>query len=336
MQAPVVGGNAGGPPGWAGRREPGKSAPADMEAAAAFAGKLAERYRPGGTLGTAQGWGKSYGIRAWELDNEPESYRTHWDDQAGDYAEFVTKVAARIKQADPRALILAPATAGNRNALPWIEAALDAEPASGSAEFRRRGVAYSMGPPTDGVSFHIYEGLNAIFSPSTDTLELVLGDLRDLFNRAETTTGFSFLRRREYWHTEGNFDFIGWLSEERRAAWRIQFFTRAFAAGVRKVCVMDASSREQAAVRAYIRTMPWPFPMLPADDQVKVVHAQAAAFRHLDGPDPAAGQVWILWAVAGQGDAQVEVPVLRDRVTLVQVDGSRSECVPPAAISRSA
>ena len=44
MQAPVVGGNAGGPPGWAGRREPGKSAPADMEAAAAFAGKLARRY----------------------------------------------------------------------------------------------------------------------------------------------------------------------------------------------------------------------------------------------------------------------------------------------------
>ena len=44
MQAPVIGGNAGGPPGWAGRREPGKSAPANMEAAAAFAGKLAGRY----------------------------------------------------------------------------------------------------------------------------------------------------------------------------------------------------------------------------------------------------------------------------------------------------
>ena len=95
MQAPVVGGNAGGPPGWAGRREPGKSAPADMEAAAAFAGKLAERYAPGGTLSTAQGWGRRYGVRAWELDNEPESYRTHWQDQAGDYAEFATKVAAR-------------------------------------------------------------------------------------------------------------------------------------------------------------------------------------------------------------------------------------------------
>ena len=103
MQAPVVGGNAGGPPGWAGRREPGKSAPADMEAAAAFAGKLAGRYAPGGTLSIAQGWGRRYGVRAWELDNEPESYLTHWKDQAGDYAEFATKVTARIKQVDPRA-----------------------------------------------------------------------------------------------------------------------------------------------------------------------------------------------------------------------------------------
>lgn len=94
MQAPVVGGNAGGPPAWAGRRERGKSAPSDMEAAAAFAGKLAGRYAPGGTLSVAQGWGNQYGIRAWELDNEPESYLTHWEDQAGDYAEFATKVTA--------------------------------------------------------------------------------------------------------------------------------------------------------------------------------------------------------------------------------------------------
>lgn len=33
----------------------------------------------------------------------------------------------------------------------------------------------------------------------------------------------------------------------------------------------------------------------------------------------------VLWAVADQGDAQVEVPVIRDRVTLVQVDGSNTE-----------
>ena len=49
------------------------------------------------------------------------------------------------------------------------------------------------------------------------------------------------------------------------------------------------------------------------------------AFRHLDGAGSESGQVWVLWAVADQGDAQVEVPVARDRVTLVQVDGSKTE-----------
>jgi hypothetical protein len=51
----------------------------------------------------------------------------------------------------------------------------------------------------------------------------------------------------------------------------------------------------------------------------------ATAFRHVDGVGSEAGQVWVLWAVADQGDAQVEVPVALDRVTLVQVDGSKTE-----------
>ena len=146
MQAPVVGGNAGGPPGWAGRREQGKSAPADMEAAAAFAGKLAVHYAPGGTLSARQGWGRQYGIRAWELDNEPESYLTHWEDQASDYAEFATKVSARIKQVDPRALILVPATAGRHNAWLWTRAALSAEGTNGSADSAAPGSLFDRPP----------------------------------------------------------------------------------------------------------------------------------------------------------------------------------------------
>ena len=106
MQAPVVGGNAGGPPAWAGRREPGKSAPARMDALAEFAGQLAQRYRPGGVLAQRQGWGARYGVRVWELDNEPESYRTHWLGQAADYAEFVTLASAQIKAADPQAALI--------------------------------------------------------------------------------------------------------------------------------------------------------------------------------------------------------------------------------------
>ena len=57
---------------------------------------------------------------------------------------------------------------------------------------------------------------------------------------------------------------------------------------------------------------------------MRVLRGQAAAFRHPDGEQPDAGQVWILWAVAGTGTAQVELPAIRERVTVVQVDGSES------------
>ncbi len=325
MQAPVVGGNAGGPPAWAGRRERGKSAPLEMGALGEFAGRLAQRYRPGGTLATEQDWGSRYGVRAWELDNEPEMYRTHWKGQAADYAEFVTLAAERIKTTDPKAVIVAPGLAAGKQGLGWLEAALDAAARAGSPVSRTQNKSYSIGPVVDVVSFHNYEGLDSALSDEPRTVGQVFEDVRAVFEKWEQRApGFTYPRKEDYWHTEGNFDFIGALSAERRSAWRMQFFTRAFAAGLRKVCVMDASEREQAAVRAYVRALPWPFPMKPANAEVKVLRGRAAAFRHPDGEKSEAGQVWVLWAIAGTGDAQVEVPVTRERVTLVRVDGSES------------
>lgn len=323
IQAPVVGGNAGGPPEWVGRREKGKSAPANMDALAEFAGKLAERYRPGGTLAQRQGWGERYGVRAWELDNEPESYRTHWKGQAGDYAEFVTCAAARIKAVDHQAVIVAPGMAGGKHGLAWLEAALDASAMSGSQEFRTRGKSFSIGPVIDVVSLHNYEGLDSAFSGGSRTIGQVFDDVSRVFEKWEQRSpSFTYSRKQEYWHTEGNFDFIGILSAERRAAWRFQFFTRTFAAGIRKVCVMDASLAEQKAVRAYVDALPNPFPMLEVSKEVIVVRGQVAAFRHPDAAEPDAGQVWVVWALANTGDATVEIPTRRPQVQVVSVDGN--------------
>lgn len=322
MQAPVVGGNAGGPPGWAGRREQGKSAPANLDALVEFAGKLAERYRPGGTLAQRQGWGRSYGVRAWELDNEPESYLTHWNGQAADYAEFVTLAAARIKAADPQAVIVAPGLAAGQSGLAWLEAALDAAGRAGSPAFRARGKPVSIGPVLDVVSFHNYEGMDSAFAGGPRTIGPVLDGVSAVFEKWEQRVpGFHYARKEDYWHTEGNFDFLGLLSSERRAAWRFQFYTRAFAAGIRKVAVMDASPCEQAAVRAYVNALPNPFPMLEASGQIVIVRGQVAAFCHPDDPASDCGQVWVLWALADTGDATVEVPVRRARVEIVLPDG---------------
>jgi hypothetical protein len=328
MQAPVVGGNAGGPPTWAGRREKGKSAPLKMEALVDFAGKLAQRYRPGGTLATEQGWGSHYGVRAWELDNEPEMYRTHWKGQAADYAEFVTLAAAQIKSFDPQAVIVAPSLASGKQGLDWLEACLNPAARMGSPISLVQNNAHSIGPVVDVVSFHNYEGLDSAFNREPRTVGQVFEDVRAVFEKWEQRTpGFTYARKQDYWHTEGNFDFIGALSAERRAAWRMQFFTRAFAAGLRKVCVMDASKPEQVAVRAYVRALPWPFPMRLADAEVIFRRGKAAVFRHPDAEKSEAGQVWILWAIADTGDAEVEVPVIHEEVALVRVDGSESSVI---------
>lgn len=325
MQAPVIGGNAGGPPAWAGRREKGKSAPANMDAAAAFAGKLAARYSPGGTLALREGWGQRYGVRAWELDNEPNSYLTHWKDQAADYAEFVTKVAAAIRRVDSQAVIIGPAANIGPKSLVWIESALDAPAMRGSPEFRQRGKPYSIGPALDVVSFHVYEGLDTAFMGEGHTIEVVFSEIRDVFERwQDRVPGFTYPRKEDYWHTEGNFDFLGILSRERRAAWRVQFLTRALAAGIRKVMVMDASAPEQRAVRAYIRALPDPFPMRRAPDQVRTLSGTPVVFRHLDSTNADSGRVWVLWAAAGTGDAEVELPTLRRQIETVQIDGTES------------
>ena len=322
MQAPVLGGNAGGPPAWAGRREAGKSAPANMTALANFAGKLADRYRPGGILARREGWGNSYGVRAWELDNEPDSYFTHWKNQAGDYAEFVTLAAARIKAADTNAVIVAPGLAAGKDGLAWLASALNANELAGSPTYRERGRPFSIGQAVDVVSFHNYEGLDSAFSAEPRTIAQVLDDVSEVFAQWENVSPeFAYGRKQEFWHTEGNFDFIGALSAERRAAWRIQFFTRAFAAGIRKVCVMDASEKERLAVRAYVDALPWPFPMREATAEIKVLQGSVAAFRHPDGNEPGAGQVWVLWAIANTGDATVEIPALRHSIDVISVDG---------------
>jgi hypothetical protein len=188
--------------------------------------------------------------------------------------------------------------------------------------FRERGKPYSIGPAADVVSFHNYEGLDSAFSDEPRTIAQVLDGVRAVFEKWEQRSpGFAYSRKQEYWHTEGNYDFLGVLSKERRAAWRFQFFTRAFAAGIRKVVVMDASAPEQKAVRAYIETLPKPFPMLSASNEVEVANGQVAVFRHPDGPQRDAGQVWVIWALAGTGPASVKVPVQRQQVEVISVTG---------------
>ena len=84
---------------------------------------------------------------------------------------------------------------------------------------------------------------------------------------------------------------------------------------------MDASPAEQKAVPAYVSTLSNPFPMLEASNEVVVVQGQIAAFRHPEGAEPRAGQVWIVWPLANTGGATVEIPPRQPQVRVICITG---------------
>lgn len=72
---------------------------------AGFVQAAINRYKPGGTLATAEDWDSEWGIRVWEIWNEPD-YAPFWSGSIRDYARLL-KVAYIVgKQADPDATIM--------------------------------------------------------------------------------------------------------------------------------------------------------------------------------------------------------------------------------------
>ena len=264
----AIGGNAGAPPAWSGVKKSGSSAPLHPEDAAAFAGRLAARYKPGGSLALAQGWGTCFGTRAWEMDNEPSTYQTNWSGQAGDYAQWVTLTAAAIHANDPKAFVIGPAnaygTAKPGSSPNWVADILDPNTTDASAQYLAAGLHFSAGPSLDGVSFHVYEGEpDKVFNLEV-SVENAYTQVRDVFTAHEKTRGFSYRPKTSYWCTECTLDYFTSQQVPAQspvnpyAAWRVQWFSRAFALGVDKLTVMDPSPQEVQAVATYLRIMPNP------------------------------------------------------------------------------
>jgi hypothetical protein len=265
FQAPVVGGNAGGPPAWAGRRTEGSAAPKDMDALIAFTAKLAERYKPCGTLAAEKGWTDGWGVRLWELDNEPDTYETHWDGQADDYAEFVTKAERRIHAIDPFALTVGASTAtGSECPGDFVDQILDKGVQSASADYVANGVEYAAGPSLDIVSFHTYEFLDehgsAVFGCDSRTTDNIYRILKATFDKYANQAGFKYAPKTEFWHTEGGYDFgtFDAAGTGYKANWTVQWMARCFAAGMTRLSIMDAHNDplQQQAVKTWLSLFP--------------------------------------------------------------------------------
>ena len=335
----VVGGNAGGPPAWAGRRVEGKSAPAFMDGTepgadgqglVPFGVKLAERYQAGGVLAQADGWTDGYGVRTWIMDNEPDSYQTNWDGLADDYAEFVVKSSAAIKAVDPTALIVATEHAEGEEEMSWTTAVLQAGTQEASPTYLANGIDYVAGPAVDVPSFHSYEILGGIFGNAfldgddISAQQLLKGARRTKakWQEFENQPGHEYAPKTELWHTEGGFGFIA-DDPEGKKHWIIQWLTQAFAAGVTKATIMDASPEQARAVRTMTCLLPDPFPMVDVTAAVGANPAATFVFRATRNTD--GGATYVAWARTGEGNIfppQVSLPVNSDDVKIVTWDGA--------------
>ena len=324
-QGPDVGGNAGGPPEWAGSRAEGTSAPADMDALIDFAGKLVERYRPCGTLAQEEGWTDGYGIRVWEIDNEPDSYLTNWREVADDYAEFVVRVSQRIKSIDPTALVAGPAIASptGEDQQHFLHAILDKGVQAASDAYIEAGIEYAVGPHVDIVTFHNYEFHDSILCMCDNTIVPEHEAIRDTWMAYADQPGFEFdAGALTFWHTEGGYDFA--LDEPagfgRREFWFIQWFTRAFTSGVQRVTVQDQhrSPASQAAVRTMLTLLPDPHPMEDVTEDLGYDRESAHIHRVERASD--GGWTYIAYAENQTAGTTVELPV-RGPAALVTTTG---------------
>jgi hypothetical protein len=303
----TIGGNADKPPDWAGQRQSGASAPANMDALIDFVAKLGARYRPGGSLALSQGWGTCFGVRAWEMDNEPSSYETNWGNEAGDYAEFVDRAGQKLHALDPKALVVAPAIA-NGQAKPngttpnWVDSILDPNTANASAPYLAAGQHHSAGPQTDVVSFHIYEGVpGAPFDGLSPLVEDAFHQIKAVFDNPAhmNAAGFSYLQKQHYWCTECASEYGATLvvpngvDQDPYANWVGQWMTRTLAAGVEKLTVMDPSPQQQKAVSVYTTLLPRPTGMR---EVTAALGYDPAAVRVFQWTAPRGGRrVYVAW-----------------------------------------
>lgn len=63
------------------------------------------RYKPGGVLAGAHGWGPDVGVRVWEIWNEPD-LSFFWDGTHQEYARLLKVAYLAAKQADPQAQVM--------------------------------------------------------------------------------------------------------------------------------------------------------------------------------------------------------------------------------------
>jgi hypothetical protein len=146
------------------------AAPTDIDAAVPFWQELVRRYHPGGTLAREKGWTDGWGVRAYEVENEPDFSAWpggSWQSVTKDYALFLSHVWKAVHAIDPKVLVAAPGLSGvdplpgsGNTSTDWLRTLLSTDRASleyASDDYRAAvpaGPVIGAAPYIDVYSFH--------------------------------------------------------------------------------------------------------------------------------------------------------------------------------------
>lgn len=332
-------------------RHPGTGAPpADLEPLRRFWFELVNRYRPGGTLATLEGW-PDYGVRVWEVENEPDNipWWGTWDRMPKDYAQYLSVIYPTIKQADPNAVVAAPALSQQdvRNTSPvngvvrglhWLEEVLSPSSADSewaSDQFREGTVHPSGGPFIDELSFH------RDTAPVHDsTVPDRITAISQLVAKYATSPSYPTKAGTPLFFSEGGaLQYAG--NPVKHGRGQAQLMAILLAGGVRRMLMESGSEPNgdwpNTPMFKAIRAMTTYFPRA---GEVVAAHADvdAARVRTYRRTDPATGlRTYILWAndLAPGGSPgpsfDVTVPVRTATAEVVGTDWQAATQVTAAA-----
>jgi hypothetical protein len=193
-----------------------------------FVYRTVNRYKPNGDLAKQQGWTDGYGIRYWEMWNEP-NLTQYWGGTVGDYYRLLKVGYQAAKSADPSAVVVWGGIAHAGNTRSWATSLMSSMVGDGSRT--------SGWPYFDVSNFHWYDEPGVLYSQSSDIQ-------KELSNKG--------LGGKPMWITETNIRTFGdpgapahpscggypkSASADEQASFAIQAFANAFSAGVERVFV---------------------------------------------------------------------------------------------------
>ncbi|MGW0227925.1 sugar-binding protein [Actinopolymorpha singaporensis] len=163
--------------------------------------QVVSRYKPGGTLARVLGWDDDYGIRHWEVWNEPPTF---WFGTAEEFGRLVRAASAAIRRADPDAFVVV---------------------SNGGESFDQQVVDVAGIGSYDAMAIHLYPG------PAGPEE----GKFVEQIHQARTFLDRNDGRQVRLWVTETGWNVHGGVSPWEQAAYIVRANVEAVAAGVERV-----------------------------------------------------------------------------------------------------